>query len=263
VIFVNDFLGSIFRWMHVFAGIIWIGHLYFFNFVNGPFAGTMDGETKKKVVPELMPRALFWFRWAAAWTWITGVLLVGLAFYHSGITFTDEGGWGVASFAMIAVTYLAPFLYDPLAKSPLGKNLKSFAVAGIVLTAVVLWLMVHWAHFSYRSWNIHAAMMFGTIMAWNVWFRIWPAQQKIIAAVKAGQAPDPTLVALAAGRSKTNTYLSIPLLWGMLNQHTLIFAGGNFGLTAGTAWISFVAAMLIGWHVVWQCYRKAAAVKGF
>ena len=50
------------RWLHFIFGIIWIGHLYFFNFVNGPFGKTMDADTKKKVVPQLMPRALWWFR---------------------------------------------------------------------------------------------------------------------------------------------------------------------------------------------------------
>ena len=79
---VSSALEAIFRWMHVFVGIIWIGHLYFFNWVNGPFAAKLDGATKKTVVPELMPRALFWFRWGAAWTWITGVLLLALVYLH-------------------------------------------------------------------------------------------------------------------------------------------------------------------------------------
>ena len=77
-----EILSALSRWIHVLAGIVWIGMLYFFNFVNGPFQGTQDGETKKKVIPELLPRALYWFRWGAAWTWVTGVLLLLLVFYH-------------------------------------------------------------------------------------------------------------------------------------------------------------------------------------
>src|SRR6478752_9457336 len=77
-------LEAIFRWLHVFAGITWIGHLYFFNWVNGPFQAKIDGPTKKVVVPELMPRALYWFRWGAAYTWITGILLLGLVIYMGG-----------------------------------------------------------------------------------------------------------------------------------------------------------------------------------
>ena len=73
-----EILSALFRWTHVLFGIIWIGLLYFFNFVNAGFAATMDGDTKKKVVPELMPRALYWFRWGAAWTWVSGFLLAGL-----------------------------------------------------------------------------------------------------------------------------------------------------------------------------------------
>src|SRR5512147_125316 len=76
-----EILQSLFRWLHVVAGIMWIGHLYFFNFVNGPLAKTYDADSKKKVLPELMPRALYWFRWGAAYTWITGFLLAGLVYY--------------------------------------------------------------------------------------------------------------------------------------------------------------------------------------
>src|SRR5262245_66243239 len=77
------------RWIHVVAGILWIGHLYFFNFVNSAFAPTMDGETKKKVVPQLMPRALFWFRWGAAFTFLSGVYLMFKLYYHGEPNFYD------------------------------------------------------------------------------------------------------------------------------------------------------------------------------
>src|SRR5688500_6979818 len=157
--------------------------LYFFNWVNGPFAATMDAETKKKVVPELMPRAQFWFRWVAAWIWITGVLLLGLVFHASKETmFGMDGTWGSGAGVMVLVTFLAPFLYDPLQKS-FGKAPKVFGAIAFVLIAVEAALMALWGGFSYRAFNIHLAAMLGTIMAYNVWFRIWPAQQQIIKGV--------------------------------------------------------------------------------
>jgi uncharacterized membrane protein len=64
------------RWLHVVFGIMWIGLLYFFNFVNANFVKTLDADSKKKVVPELMPRALFFFRWAAMATFLLGLLLL-------------------------------------------------------------------------------------------------------------------------------------------------------------------------------------------
>src|ERR1044071_4783145 len=70
-----DLVNLFFRWIHVVAGVMWIGHLWFFNFVNAQVAKTYDADSKKKVIPELMPRALYWFRWGAAYTWITGILL--------------------------------------------------------------------------------------------------------------------------------------------------------------------------------------------
>ena len=66
----------VFRWIHFFAGITWIGLLYFFNLVNVPFAKTMDPDTKKKVVPQLMLRALWWFRWSAMVTFLVGWLYI-------------------------------------------------------------------------------------------------------------------------------------------------------------------------------------------
>jgi uncharacterized membrane protein len=258
-----DILNALFRWIHVLAGVVWIGMLYFFNWVNGPFAATLDAETKKKVVPELMPRALFWFRWGAAWTWLTGVLLLMLVFYHGGIMFEGDGGWGAGAIVMVALTFLAPFLYDALHKSPLGKDPKSFGAIAFVLAAAVAVLMAGWGGFSYRAFNIHMGAMFGSIMAFNVWFRIWPAQQVIIRGVKGdGPAADPGLVALAAGRSRHNVYMSVPLLWAMLNQHTTT-VGTALGIPADYGFALFLLITLVGWHVVWQLYKKAPKVKGF
>src|SRR4051812_5069048 len=99
---------SLFRWGHVIAGILWIGLLYFFNWVNGPFAATMDGDTKKKVVPELMPRALFFFRWGAMWTWVTGLVLAMMVYYSTKLVFEGSTGtWGVPQLVMLLVVFLA------------------------------------------------------------------------------------------------------------------------------------------------------------
>jgi len=245
------------RWLHIAAGILWIGLLYFYNFVNAPFAATMDGDTKKKVVPELLPRSLFWFRWGAAFTWITGVLLLVLVFYHGGLMFQAENqeGWVAGSFVMLAVVFGGAFVYDILAKTPIGKNLKVFTPVGFVLIAAVIYGMINYGGFDYRAYSIHTGALFGTIMAYNVWFRIWPAQKKIITSIKDGTAPDAGLVALAGSRSRQNTYLSVPLFWTMINMHTTV-PGAN-------SWLYLLGAIALGWLVVFLVYRKAAKVKGF
>jgi len=266
---ITDDLQALFRWAHVVAGVLWIGLLYFFNFVNAPFAATMDKDTKGKVVPELLPRALFWFRWGAAWTWVTGFLLMGLVYYMSKqLMFEAPEGtpgstWSAGSGILVLFTYLAFLVYDVLAKSPLGKNNQNFAYLALVLVAGMLWAYGNVAGFTWRSTNIHLGAMFGTMMAFNVWFRIWPAQQKIITAIKGGQAPDAALVALAGARSRHNTYMSVPLIFTMLGQHMTGFStqslfGVNVGFRVGT-----LAAVALGWVVVMLLYKKSAAVKGF
>ncbi len=256
-------LEPIFRWMHILAGILWIGHLYFFNFVNGPFAGKLDGNTKKVVVPELMPRALFWFRWGAAWTWITGILLLGIVYYMNKAAIDTNMEFSAGSWIMLAVTFLAVFLYDGLFKSGLGKNIKVASTVAFVFLAIVVALFVYYAHFSYRGTLIHTGTMFGSIMAFNVWYRIWPSQQKIIRATKEGTPPDAEIVKLAGLRSRHNTYLSVPLFWAMIGQHTTYFAGGNLGIGSSYYWIVWLLIILIGWHIVFQLYKKAPKVQGF
>ena len=255
-------LEALFRWMHVVAGITWIGHLYFFNWVNGPLQAKLDGPTKKAVVPELMPRALYWFRWGAAYTWFTGVLLMGLVYYMGEQAFAESFGWGKRAIVMVAITFLAPFIYDVLWNSALAANIRAAVIVSFLLLAMVV-AGYAYSHFTYRGLLIHTGALFGTIMAFNVWFRIWPNQQKIIRAVKDGVAPDAALVKVAGLRSRHNTYMSVPLVWAMLGQHTTYFAGGNLGIPSDFYWVAWLIIIIIGWHIVFQCYKKAGKVQGF
>jgi uncharacterized membrane protein len=80
--------------------------------------------------------------------------------------------------------------------------------------------------------------------------------------VKAGTAPDAALVAMAGARSRHNTYMSVPLFWGMINQHTTYFSGDNLGIPAAWSFAVYLVVILIGWHVVWHLYKRAGRVKG-
>ena len=119
--------------------------------------------------------------------------------------------------------------------------------------------MIKFGQFSYRAFNIHIGSMFGTIMAFNVWFRIWPAQKRIITAIKDGSGPDGNDVALAGLRSKHNTYMSVPLFWTMMNQHTVLFNS----VIAGVKGLVLLVVIVLGWHIVFQFYKKSAKIKGF
>ena len=130
---------------------------------------------------------------------------------------------------MLLLTFVTVFGYDYLYRSNLIKDVKLMTIITFILIGGIIYLMKFYGGFGYRAFNIHLGALFGTNMAFNVWFRIWPAQQKIITAIKNGEAPDADLAALAGLRSKHNTYMSVPLIT-MMNQHTTLFAGGN-GIT--------------------------------
>ena len=261
-----DFLGfadSLARWIHVVAGILWIGLLYFFNWVNSAFAPTMDGDTKKKVIPELLPRTLFWFRWGAAFTWVFGVILMILIFYREPtVMFGAEAGeWSTIGVILVAFTFLSVFGYDILWKKVL-KDPKVGFWAGLVLASAVTIAFSKLGKFESRAQMIHLGAMFGTFMAFNVWFRIWPAQQKIITAIKNGEKPDGDLAALAGSRSKHNTYMSVPLVFTMVNYHHQSWAATASDRWGGTDTI-LPLVILVGWVVTYLLYEKAKTVKGF
>lgn len=199
---VNTTLMFILRWIHFFAGITWIGLLYFFNFINIPFGGTMDGDTKRKVIPELMPRSLFFFRWGAMFTWLSGISILTIKYFVVG-----SGAWG-----------------------PSGL----FSTAG-----------GRWIAFGF---------LFGTVMWFNVWFIIWPAQQRIIPAIRKGEAPPAGLPQRAGSASRVNTYLSLPLLFFMgaaSEGHYPIFN-----------WYTLVAVIVIGFAVIKLTYMGSKRVAG-
>lgn len=252
---VMNLLESIFRWLHVLFGILWIGHLYFLNFVNASFEGTLDPDAKRKVIPELRPRVLFWFRWGAAFTWITGVLLLVLVYYHGGALFEAGREWSFWAVIMIFVVFVSPFIYDALVKSVM-QELRAAFIGGLVLAALLVTLFEHLGGFGIRAYAIHLGATFGTIMAFNVWFRIWPAQQQIIRAIKQGQPADPTLVALAGQRSRHNTYMSVPLLLLMVSQHAVTWIGFANPIT-------ITLVVFAGWLLVYHLYDRAGKLTGF
>src|SRR5438477_5485369 len=133
---VNGWLEPLFRWIHVVAGVAWIGHLYFFNFVNAQFAKTLDADCKAKVVPELMPRALYWFRWGAMYTWVSGLPLIVIVYMLGNAMGGERMNSHMSGTIGIVVALVAFFIYDVLWKSM--KNETAGAAVSFVLTAVLV-----------------------------------------------------------------------------------------------------------------------------
>jgi uncharacterized membrane protein len=251
----SNWLQLIFRWLHVVAGVMWIGHLWFFNFVNGQVAKTYDADSKKKVIPELMPRALYWFRWGAAYTFITGILLLGLVYYMGGSLVPQETAMqkvsvGLGSLIGLAVLVIGFAIYDVMWKAMAKQEMAGMAVS-FVLTTIVAFALAQ--IFVGRAVFIHIGAMFGTIMAANVWMRIWPNQRKIITAVKAGTAPDAALVATAGLRSKHNTYMSVPLIFFMISNHYPTVYGMD------NSWVFVPGFIAVGWLLTKFFFNKSAS----
>src|SRR4029078_7836875 len=155
----NLWLG-LFQWLHVFFGITWIGLLYYFNFVQTPTMPKVPAELKPGVSKYIAPSALFYFRWGAAFTVLTGLILAYL--------YGEEK---------------ALMLNDPSNR----------------LIGIGMWLAL--------------------IMAFIVWFIIWPAQQKVLGLVEADDATKASAAKSALVASRTNVLLSVPMLLAMTNMH--------------------------------------------
>jgi uncharacterized membrane protein len=145
------------RWLHTFFGILWIGLLYYFNFVQIPTMPKIPAELKPGVSKHIAPSALFFFRWGAALTVLFGLI----------------------------IAWRAGYLVDALLLN------ETYRLIGIGM-----WLAL--------------------IMAFNVWFVIWPAQQKALGMVEADDATKAAAAARAMMFSRTNTLLSLPMLYAMI-----------------------------------------------
>ena len=153
-----EMLPGIYRWIHIMAGVMWIGLLYYFNFVQVAALKAAQGDsTAAGITKHVAPRALFFFRWAALATWVAGAALLG------------------ANFA-------AAFMLQ----------------AGFQQIGIGAWL--------------------GTIMLLNVWGLIWPNQKKILGLVQATDEQKNKARRVAFLASRTNTALSIPMLFFMVAQ---------------------------------------------
>lgn len=261
----SEWLNLLARWFHVFAGIMWIGTTYYFTWLDARLTeaekAAKSGErpqvwmvhsggfyvVEKEKQPG--PRELHWFRWEAAFTWLSGMFLLVLVYYNGGaLVDTDVWDIGVpaATALCIGVLIVGWLIYDLLAQSPLGKNETAFAVVGYLLVVGVTYGLTRMV--SGRAAYIHVGALFGTIMAANVWMRILPGQSKMIAATKAGQAPDYNLAARAKLRSKQNTFMVVPLVFTMISNH---YASATYGsrynwlILSGLILLGFVAAKFI------------------
>ena len=180
------------------------------------------------------------------------VLLLLLVFYHGKVVLGESDGLGWPTLFSVVLTFGGFAVYDALMSGSIFSDQKTKNIAAFVLVALVIFIMTNAAGFGHRSLNIHVGAMFGTTMAFNVWFRIWPSQQQIISAIKNGAAPDAKLVALAGLRSRHNTYLSIPLVWTMLNSHTQAAFHGFIPEP-----IALMIVILFGWHLATRLYGLA------
>jgi uncharacterized membrane protein len=259
----SEWLNLILRWVHVFAGIMWVGTTYYFTWLDARLSEEEKAVAntgtnaqvwmvhsggfyvvERRKVPDLVSRTLHWFRWEAATTWLSGFGLLVLIYYLGGGALIDPDVSNISIGAAIAVgvglLVAGWIVYDLLMMSPLGKNEKLFAlIAYVVLIGIGYGLS---RVFSGRAAFIHVGAMMGTIMAANVWMRILPAQKKMIAALNDGRKPDEALSAQAKLRSKQNTFMAVPVVFIMISNH---FPGVTYGDRNG--WLILSILILVGW----------------
>lgn len=236
---IKDLLDLILRWMHLIAGIMWVGNSMLFNWLDRnlvPKEG-IDGEIwmvhsggfyqveKKQLAPSQMPKTLHWFYWQSGITWMTGFSLLGVVYYMGagGAYLLDPSvsNWTAHEATMLGVGVIvgAWIFYDLLWKSPLGKikdGVFAVAISFLALGAIAYGLTHIMAG---RAAYIHVGAMMGTLMAGNVFMQILPSQRKLVAATIAGKAQDKAVADAAKQRSIHNNYMTFPVLFIMLSNH--------------------------------------------
>ena len=251
------------RWLHVIAGIAWIGSSFYFIALDHHLAPPADerdaargvgGEVweihgggfyrveKFKVAPETLPDPLYWFKWEAYTTWLSGFALLCVVYFAHASTFlVDKSVADLTSteaiLLAIAGLVIAWLVYDTACRL-LDKN--DTALAIVVAAFVVLAAWGASQLFAPRAAYIEVGAMLGTIMAANVFFVIIPMHWKLVRAKEAGEEPDPAWNARGKQRSVHNNYFTLPVVFAMLSNHFTIAYGHTH------AWLILVVLMALG-----------------
>lgn len=234
------------RWVHVIAGVAWIGSSFYFialdlslkpgkelpKEANGQawqvHGGGFYNMVKYLVAPKKMPEELTWFKWEAYSTWISGMALMSLVYYGSASLYMID--LEVLDITQLQAVFLSLggivigwIIYDGLCRSPLGKNDLILALAGLVF--LVLLSFIYTQVFSHRGAFMQMGITIGTMMVANVAMVIIPGQKKVVQALKAGDDPNPIYGVRGKQRSLHNNYLTLPVIFVMIGGHyPIIFA---------------------------------------
>src|SRR4051812_46611356 len=212
------------RWVHLIAGIIWVGLLYFFNLVSIPLMKELDGGTRSKVFPGLMSRAMWWFRWSAVVTVFVGFGYWNMIVAADAHNANTSGGRAIWSFLLIWT--LAAVIEIGMLMSP-AELFKSGPVLGIVVTVVIVAASYLYLSLNSHGWESNRLLSIGIgggmgwFMMFNVWGIIWRVQKKMIAWMSAAQngtaMPAEAAKLARAGFlvSRVNFFLSFPMLFFM------------------------------------------------
>lgn len=254
-----EWLNLAIRWFHLTAGIAWIGSSFYFvwldNHLVPPKTGEASGEVwsvhgggfyhkqKYQVAPSQMPQDLHWFKWEAYTTWITGFFLLALVYWVGAESFlidpakaalTPLQASGIGAASLVA----GWLVYDGLCRSPLGRDNR--VLGAVWFGALVLAAFALNQVFSARGAYLHVGAIVGSAMVGNVFFVIIPNQRKVVAALVAGEVPDPALGKAAKARSLHNNYMTLPVLFIMISHHYPM----TFG--AGRPWLVLALLGLTG-----------------
>lgn len=250
---VREWLNLALRWAHVFAGIMWVGQTFLFTWLDHTL--NKEGQVwmvhsggfyivDKQKRPELLPKTLHWFKYEAAFTWLSGLLLFALVYWTGGLMAGGDAQLTNLQASLLSGGLLVAgwFVYD-LLWITLGR--KSEAVGVIVSYLLIVGTIFALTRvFSSRAAYLQIGAMLGTNMAWNVWARILPAQRQLIGAVQNGLEPDMRLADIAKQRSKQNTFMVLPVVFIMLSNHFPVATYGN-----QYNWQVLAVLVLVGWGV--------------
>ncbi len=261
--YVVEWLELIFRWLHLLAGIAWVGASFHFVFVDNSLEPVLHEEegaglsghlwaihgggvyrfSKYRLAPDRWPDKLHWSKWEAYTTWLTGtVLMVLIYYYQSQLYLIGSDKWLQDPHSAVATSLLfvcaAVAVYEILIRGPLRRFPLMFAVTVGGLVLLLSWLAVQ--IFADRAAFIHVGVVLGSIMAGNVFFGIIPSQRQFVAAVQAGQQPDQEVAAAAKQRSFFNNYFTLPVLFCMISHHYPFIYGHSFN------WLALFVIMLAG-----------------
>tara|TARA_Y100001970_G_scaffold107310_1_gene134238 strand:- start:248 stop:982 length:735 start_codon:yes stop_codon:yes gene_type:complete len=239
-----DFINSILILIFLTTTIVWIGLLYFFNFIYNPFLEKLDQNNKILIISQLIPKAILWFKIGALLSYFSALLLIFI---------NNKEQLNSNIYFAICLIILNVLIYNVFYKTKLGKKNNLSNSIAFISILILIYCLITYANYSHKDWNLYLSATLFTIAINNIWFKIYPAYTNIINTINEKESPTTDDFGTYKLYAKHNVYISLLLIWSIINSYFVSY----------DCIIFYTLMIAVCFLIIFFLFKYSTKVKGF